>query len=147
MSDLTREQILAMKPGRELDALVAEKVMGWKRRQCSVFTDIQWLMSLDTDGQDVLGVTYRSDAAPIYWQGLPDYSTSIAAAWEVVEKVTEHFAARKHRTAEFGCHQFGRWWKAYWTQVVDTCPPEWHARCDSLPEAICKASLLAVMGL
>jgi len=26
---MTRDEILAMKPGRELDALIAEKVMGW----------------------------------------------------------------------------------------------------------------------
>jgi hypothetical protein len=54
-----------MEPGRELDALVAEKVMGWKRDGMS------WI---DTDGE----IRY-------YEASKYEPSTSIAAAWEVVE--------------------------------------------------------------
>jgi hypothetical protein len=50
-----------MKPGRELDALIAEKVMG-----------------LFTNGEPDFGYTYET---------IPPYSTDIAAAWEVVEKM------------------------------------------------------------
>lgn len=57
-----------MKPGRELDALVAEKVMGYRRKRCDCNTF--WV---DADGYE-----------PTHNQ---DYSTDIAAAWEVVERV------------------------------------------------------------
>ena len=54
-----------MKPGRELDALVATKVMGWKSK------DDIWMLP---DG----GGVYKREWSP---------STDIKAAWEVVEKV------------------------------------------------------------
>ncbi|WP_028609213.1 BC1872 family protein [Paenibacillus harenae] len=71
---ITREQILAMEPGRELDALVAEKVMGWTNK--------------------ILPVTpFDSHSAP-YWcvYGVKvnpvlnwSPSSNISASWEVVE--------------------------------------------------------------
>jgi len=51
-----------MKAGRELDALVAEKVMGWH--------------------PDLCGGKYEAVK-------IPAYSSSISAAWEVVEKLQE----------------------------------------------------------
>ena len=54
-----------MQPGRELDALVAEKVMGYKVR--------------DEEHYEV------PPLRAIYW--IPKYSTDIAAAWMVVEKL------------------------------------------------------------
>lgn len=82
-----------MKPGRELDALVAEKVMGWKRilspedaRKClNAHSDIppaervfQITELMDT-WVNPAGKTFRGE--------LPEYSTDIAAAWEIVEKL------------------------------------------------------------
>lgn len=64
---MTREQILAMQPGRELDALVAEKVMG--------LTNFYWL-----SGERFYGPEYQHNR-------LSDYSTDISAAWEVVDKI------------------------------------------------------------
>lgn len=54
-------------PGRELDALMAEKVMGWTWSDA----DAEWID--------------RGNHLP----GLPKFSTNIAAAWEVVDKVAE----------------------------------------------------------
>jgi hypothetical protein len=59
-----------MTPGRELDALVAEKVMG-----C-----LSGVSVLD-DGRHCLWINR-------HWVDLLPYSTDIAAAWEVVEKLT-----------------------------------------------------------
>lgn len=63
------------KPGRELDALVAEKVMGLKPRN-------------EFEGNTVVPPHYT-----VYLRGntvyMPRYSTDIAAAWEVVEKMKE----------------------------------------------------------
>lgn len=57
-----------LKPGRELDALIAEKVMGLRV------------------------VPHAGDFIVIYpteeWDPLPWYSSEIADAWEVVEKIT-----------------------------------------------------------
>lgn len=53
-----------MKPGRELDALIAEKVMG--------------LATAEEDSDE--------NWVPV---GVPGYSTDIAAAWEVVGKLWE----------------------------------------------------------
>ena len=62
-----------MKAGRELDALIAEKVMGWRR------TTI-WVANEETEcliGPD--GIRYYNQ--------YPHYSTNIADAWKVVEKM------------------------------------------------------------
>lgn len=61
-----------MKPGRELDALVAEKVMGWKVLRHKDFPDHP-----DVDFTKEHGVLMRT----------PHFSTDIAAAWEVVGKL------------------------------------------------------------
>lgn len=53
-----------LKPGRELDAVIAEKVMGWKKR----------------------GAYWVSDIGPEQ-DSMWSPSTRIEAAWEVVEKL------------------------------------------------------------
>lgn len=69
-----------LKTGRELDTLIAEKVMGWKWFPCEM-NPHQKILSLDEVtapklfiGQAVIDL-------------VPRYSTDIAAAWEVVEKL------------------------------------------------------------
>ena len=62
--------------GRELDALVAEKVMGWK-------VDNEHPYTTYYDGIDFMGSNCEDDQA--YWSP----STDIAAAWQVVEKMRE----------------------------------------------------------
>lgn len=59
-------------PGRDLDALVAEKVMGWFKDRYSEY----WFPP---------GTNITNGAVV----DLPHYSTSIEAAWEVVEKLKE----------------------------------------------------------
>lgn len=69
----------------EIDVGVAEKVMGWTRkpRKGQLFPS--------SDSQD----EYHWQWAPpgkdpeTHWQKLPDYSTDIAAAFEVVEKMRD----------------------------------------------------------
>ena len=58
---------VTLKVGRELDALVAEKVMGWTN-----ITDDFWGCP----------VRNRASMVPIH-----KYSTNITAAWEVVSKL------------------------------------------------------------
>lgn len=65
-----------MNPGRELDALIAEKVMAWV---VSYQGTKDMFMRDPTIDEDDLG------QSPLY--AVPPYSTDIAAAWEVVEKM------------------------------------------------------------
>ena len=60
---MNRDKILSMEAGRELDALIAEKVLGyrWNRQH----------------------LAYQK--SPVEWVfNLPGYSTNISAAWKVV---------------------------------------------------------------
>lgn len=66
-----------MKPGRELDALIAEKVMGYKRID---FKDLKHLENEDSPHIWVDPDGFKHGCSP-------PFSTSIEAAWEVVEKL------------------------------------------------------------
>lgn len=63
-----------MNAGRELDALIAEKVMGWTWNEFTA-----WSPSGSRNA-----IQFKNDLS---W--LPYYSTDIAAAWEVVEKIKQ----------------------------------------------------------
>lgn len=105
-------------PGRELDAMIAERVMGWTRLQ---------------PGNDVLG--WVTGPAKTDLRGLPDFSTDIAAAWEVA----------LHIRSESRLFDFDVWvmgddeWGARF--VTDK---EYKAWGDTAPHAICLAALKAV---
>lgn len=85
---MTREEILAMKPGRELDARVARAV-GW--------TDVSYqLGGRYLNPKDEWPVEYEGwFGKPPRWNGsaddllpeVPYYSTEIAAAWELVDEL------------------------------------------------------------
>lgn len=66
-----------MNAGRELDALVAEKVMGWTWDENTAWSPTGSRNARVADGD--------------LWWWLPPYSTDIAAAWEVVERIRERW--------------------------------------------------------
>jgi hypothetical protein len=114
---LTREQVLALKPGNELDLIVAIEVMGHEAGEFK-------------DGWIKLGPKF---------EGCPKrYSTDISAAWEVFK-----WLVKMHEDATI----------AYpWNVSADYDPMRettWkiHAEGKSVPEAICKAALLAVLDI
>ena len=125
---LTPTDLLSLPASRELDALVAEKVMGWHAlrdghcAECEAMIKEGTLMMSDPQG--LVGV-------------VPDYSTSIAAAWEVVEKLCPPNPAEC--VYEFslercldGCH------------VAKFGPHESGHIDGSAPLAICRAALKTV---
>lgn len=65
-----------MKPGRELDVLVANRVMG-RNDEFEMLATRRGVMD-DTCGREIKGG---------YKERTPYYSTDIRAAWEVVEKM------------------------------------------------------------
>ena len=124
-TDLTREQVLAMPAGRELDALVAERVMGWTRVE-------EYRTRL---GKDWHGFRPGED----YYHSLYRYSTDIAAAWEVL--------GRFPPTAEGFTLALGQWggsgeWRFVWGRHGD-----WDniLYAEAAPLAICRAALVMAL--
>ena len=117
---MTREEILALPVGRELDALVALRVYGLE--EITVVGKHYFIDPLDTP--------------------LPLYSTDISAAWEVVEKVQERynfFLAYNHKTKDFQV------FIDVPNEDEDATIIHYEYDAPTAPEAICKAALLAVM--
>lgn len=126
-------------PGRQLDALIAEKVMGWtwhfypKDQSCykSALESGQkgyWL-----DGV-VSCVTTNEDGTP----NCPAYSTDIKSAWKVVDKLKT--IKDEHRDVEFKleyCQGMGEW---LCTFIFAETP----FQSKSAPHAICLAALEAI---
>lgn len=127
-----------MKPGRELDALVAEKVMGWNRDHEK--RKLSYYYGDDLYAQDL--ITKLTDVE------IPSYSTDIAAAWEVVERFQEeHGLLMFLRANPNGTYEIS-------LECNGVCRDDWKdAACefygsssglDSAPHAICLAALKAV---
>lgn len=117
-----------MEPGRELDALIAEKVMGCRPEA-------------DTSGDGpVCGCIDRSHSDKLGW--LKEYSTDIAAAWEVVEKL------RSPSKMFFEIRFEDKCWSAqfYTAKASVELVRRWYGTglLDSAPHAICLAALKAV---
>lgn len=121
-----------MKPGRELDALIAEKVMGitpdLKCIACgSTNLLIHWLTGNNMYGDCTKNMDYKRTFIK-----LPNYSTDISDAWLVVEKM-------------------GAYNDSSFSLSVGLSYTEWcacfmghKAWSDSAPHAICLAALKAV---
>lgn len=77
-----------------------------------------------------------------YKTQIPNYSTDISAAWEVVEKMMN----KKYRYVFRGNFEGdGLHWAAFDQQEWADSNPPWQSNlCESLPLAICRAALLAV---
>jgi len=121
---LNRESILAMQPERELDSLIAEKVMGWRYKETvyswgEVLSPAQWI---------------KPNGWPV--DRVPNYSTDISAAWGVVEELEQKkwFVTIRNRSASFHLINNGKILDG--TGIVTA---------NSTPESICKAALLAVL--
>jgi len=138
---MTREEILAMKPGRELDKLVAEKVFNWRKVPGP---------KTDYDGPcesfDVLVPPTIADPFPLYppkgvikpWYFCEYWSTDNTAAWGIVERFKSKGYLFSLKNLVGGIYEF--------------ILTDWEGKCDiylaqgDIPtEAICKSALLAVL--
>ena len=127
-----------MKAGRELDALVAEKVMGWDGCHSIHYCEDTWYnycknpgcYATGADEDEMIG-SWDGDEPPIPGcKGYPPYSTSLAEAWLVVEKAL-YF--RLEREGQWHC------------ELVFKRGPAGHASADTAPLAICRAALKAMV--
>lgn len=113
-------------PGRELDALVAEKITG--------LIDIA-IRATSCDSTDL---THAFDGK---YHLVPHYSTDIATAWEVVDKVL----SMPH--TEFHLDYDGEWNAQFRIDVTDRQYTDCYSYSKSAPHAICLAAIKAVEAI
>ena len=128
---MTKTEILAIKPGRELDALIAVKVFNWKEE-------------VNDDGIKIYishsGIRHRVES-------LPNHSTDIKSALPIMAKMRISVI----------CSEDG-WYatvtddiihsdviRRYTYKYKQVYGKHW-ALADNVPEAICKAALCAVLN-
>ena len=143
-----------MEPGRELDALVAEKAMGYRR----VDLTPEWLgrevwcfypgdsplMEYSWDEPSGNAMMHRNgkDESDGTADILPSYSTDIAAAFEIVEKLRDQHMELELSVVPKGAPAYPD--DAQWLAGFSDDGPtnqEWGA---TAPHAICLAALKAV---
>lgn len=133
--ELTREIVLAEPPGKRLDSWIAEKVMGWRKKTFpgggGGFT--AWV---NEDGKVMRLISNSTMSETCYRCDYFRPSTDIAAAWEVVEKMSEQWPQYQLAKIEDG-------WSVMWGFDGYGWP---EATGKTAPEAICKAALLALEG-
>lgn len=142
---MKRDEILNIPAGREMDALILEKVFGYVWRTFSGNSILfhpddnrgHWWVEGKTGTPDYDSLRFISNnhkTMPI----VPNYSTKIGDAWEVVEKlrlmVRPSVIAGKWIAAEF----IRVYLSGKWEGVLEVT-------ADTAPLAICRAALLAVM--
>jgi len=106
---------------REIDALVAEKVMGLPKPEQSVING-RWIHHIIEEIYPGSG-KYKENKDKM--QALKNYSTDIAAAWEVAEKARESFTSSE--------------WKQFCTELCN----DWRVLCGGAPKYIVQAALKA----
>jgi hypothetical protein len=139
---MTRDKVLVMEAGRELDALVAEKVMG-AGKKCAdnkgtngcAYWGLCW--ECEENRREGYFGWHPHDLVP--WH----YSTDIDAAWQVVEKMEQH-----PDEILFSCSRKG-WRELEWEVRFRKCRGNQHdyiASAPTAPLAICRAALLTLGG-
>ena len=128
-----------MVAGRELDALVAEKVM-----------KLRVIFDEDRYGEMHIWWAVPTDPGTVEeWDKfyLPAYSTDIAAAWQVIEHMKERGLTVWFVSKEFAWQEAPHWEAGL---TVEPCDSGWLpqiqalASAETAPLAICRAALMAV---
>lgn len=148
---MTREEIMAMEPGAEMDALVATLVMGWQRfvpgTRDPAFDWAQWNTATGASGWFV-------DSDPDYYACGEEChvwrpSTDITAAWMVVEAVRERPDADGYARWYVKIHDTAipeTPWTATFRKRLGGGPPFMaEASEKDAPLAICRAALLTTI--
>jgi hypothetical protein len=113
-----------MNPGPELDALVAEKVMGWTIDKLHGFTVV-----INPEMKKNDWIAFLNGFSPY-----PAYSTDIAAAWSVVKKFDYLYLFRSPEIND----------GMYECKLTMADERKYYALSESAPHAICLAALRAV---
>jgi hypothetical protein len=125
---MTRDEIMNMPTGREMDVVIAEKVFGW---QWESFKDYERLYILDGSNSRRYGAM-RQDGEMEYTSNLPKYSRDMGAAWEVVDQML--FQSNQGVYLRFKNHLA--------ELMGNQLQPSW-----IMSAFICRAALLAIIEL
>ena len=125
-----------MPAGREMDALLAEKVMGYTLSELSLPAYPKYKL-FDIESGEFSG----------YVKEVPHYSTDIAASWEVVERMPIPFKLEKCWEKAYQIGPEG--WSACWCTDADCEGCNENSRCtngddvwaETAPLAICRYAL------
>ena len=125
-----------MTAGRECDALVAEKVMGYTLSELSLPAYPKYKL-FDIESGEFSG----------YVKEVPHYSTDIADAWEVVKRMPIPFKLEKCWEKAYQIGPEG--WSACWCTDADCEGCNENSRCtngddawaETAPLAICRCAL------
>ena len=125
-----------MTAGREMDALLAEKVMGYTLSELSLPAYPKYKL-FDIESGEFSG----------YVKEVPHYSTDIAAAWEVVKRMPIPFKLEKCWEKAYQIGPEG--WSACWCTDADCEGCNENSRCtngddawaETAPLAICRCAL------
>lgn len=109
---------------RKIDALVAEHVMGLP-------------VSYDSEYAHLPSIII--DQATGSYDAIPHYSTDIAAAWEVVEKLCDESIPENEQYSVV----VSPYWCEFEHRIYQGEPDAFHAYADTAPLAICLAALKA----
>jgi hypothetical protein len=145
INSITEEQILAIGPGKELDALVAVEVMGWSIYHYDKDVEERCFFMLVDENFDPVAndvpFTLRNGERKTEeeaWKDNRPWSTDISAAWEVVEKM-KSLNWWSVVSSDLG-HPDGDWSALFFW---DPNGESFETRAQTAPEAIVKAALLA----
>lgn len=119
----TEAEVAKLEAGRELDALVAEYVMGWTRHPEPTHP---------TDNRTIGGVLYCPPGFPYDMNSanvVPCFSTDIPAMWQVIEHFNEF-------NVQLYSHEDG------WTFEIYKNASMYEASAGMAPGAVCKSALL-----
>ncbi|MDP9676242.1 hypothetical protein J2W97_002237 [Paenibacillus jamilae] len=143
---LTREQVLAMESGVDLDAMVAEFVFGWTRITGPTqdyhgpveHGDV--LIPPNTSADEALRMMPPKGSIPFTYFVNRHWSKSISGAWTVLGNMKKYtfdlfWSDSRDESEQWVC--------------IFTSNDQKHYKVygGSAPEAICKAALLAVLNL
>jgi hypothetical protein len=128
---VTKEEIIGMKIGKELNIRVAEDVMGCKFIEDEILGDTESCELLESE-------TEISSLAGNYYGPLRHYSQDNSVAQEVINKLKNNCDAR----VEFNYHTEN--WEAAFSDLETGLSFGTVSALDA-PEAICKAALLAIL--
>lgn len=129
---------MELKPGRELDALVAEKVMGWRK------TEIAFHGSILISPCGSLGIPENDEIK----LALPRYSASIEASWEVADKIMIESIIKTEKG--YVAKVVGKYYtgESAWPRVNEYYETSLYEDSiiigETIPHAICLAALEAV---
>ena len=140
---MSEDEILAMGAGRGIDALIAEKVMGWRAgdEKNTISDEPEIWHITDDDGNCWRGEPFKVydgyDHMFYHWSP----STDISTAWQVMEHIEAEGIARLELT-RLGWPVPGVWRATLFTTAISA---GYTANAPTAPLAICRAALLAVM--